>query len=320
MTTSASKAYNPLSSYVFDNSDEGPTRRRFIGLPLVFDPGTIRHLLATGVGPGWQCLEVGAGGGSVALWLAQHVGMTGSVLATDIDTRFLDWIQIANLEVRRHDIGTDPLPEHAFDLVHARLVLQHVPARDAALARLAASLKQGGWLVIEDFDSRPGIRSEPDLDPTEVPLKTSATLTRLMAANGVDLAYARCLPARMRALGLVDIEAEGRTYRWAGGSPGASIVQAGLEQLRGPILDTGEVNQTDYDADVALLEDPNVAFPSPTLWAVWGRAPVTPAFFFKPEAIDPETRTFNARRWDSRPAARRYALHVLTLDRRGQSG
>jgi 2-polyprenyl-3-methyl-5-hydroxy-6-metoxy-1,4-benzoquinol methylase len=104
MTISANtaQAATQLSAYVFDNSDEEPTRQRFIGLPHVFDPGTTRHLLARGVGPGWHCLEVGAGGGSIALWLAEQVGATGSVVATDIDTRFLDSIQVANLVVRRH--------------------------------------------------------------------------------------------------------------------------------------------------------------------------------------------------------------------------
>jgi SAM-dependent methyltransferase len=205
--------------------------------------------------------------------MADRVKPTGMVVATDIDTRFLDSVQMANVEIRRHDIATDTLPERAFDLVHARLVLSHVPARDAALARLAASLNHGGWLIIEDFDSRPGICSEPELDPAEVPLKTQAILTRLMAAHGVDLAYARRLPARMRALGLADIEAEGRTFRWLGGSPGASLVRAGLEQLRGPILATGEVTEADIETDLNLLDDPTFAFPSPTLWAVWGRRP-----------------------------------------------
>jgi hypothetical protein len=34
-------------------------------LPLLYDPGTIRHLEQLGVGLGWRCLEVGAGGGSI---------------------------------------------------------------------------------------------------------------------------------------------------------------------------------------------------------------------------------------------------------------
>jgi hypothetical protein len=72
------------SRYVFDNAAEEQTRERFATLPRLYDPGTIRHLEALGVGAGWRCLEVGAGGGSVARWLAERVGPIGRVLATDI--------------------------------------------------------------------------------------------------------------------------------------------------------------------------------------------------------------------------------------------
>ena len=66
---------------------------------------------------------------------------------TDIDPRFLANSGRANLEVRRHDVATDPLPEAAFDLIHTRLVLIHVPQRDAPLARLVGALKpEGGSL------------------------------------------------------------------------------------------------------------------------------------------------------------------------------
>ncbi len=107
----------------------------FDGLALLQDPGTIRHLTERGICPGWRCLEVWAGGGSIATWMAAQVGDTSFVLATDIDTRFLSGLQGRNLEVRRHDIVADPLPEAAFDMVHARPVLQHVPERDAAWLR-----------------------------------------------------------------------------------------------------------------------------------------------------------------------------------------
>jgi trans-aconitate methyltransferase len=59
-----------------------------------------------------------------------------------------------HIELRRHDIGTDPLPEQAFDLIHAHLVLQHVPQWHDALAELVAALRPRGWLVIEEFDGR----------------------------------------------------------------------------------------------------------------------------------------------------------------------
>jgi trans-aconitate methyltransferase len=93
---------------------------------------------------------VGAGGGSIARWLAERVGPTGIVVATDIDTRFLDGQELPNLEVRRHDITRDALERDRFDLVHVRAVLEHLPERDAILGHLVASLKPGGWLLAED--------------------------------------------------------------------------------------------------------------------------------------------------------------------------
>ena len=79
-------------------------RERLGRLEAHFDPGSIRHLERLGVAGGWHCLEVAAGGGSIATWLSRKVGATGRVVATDIDTRFLDGLDYPNVEVRRHDI------------------------------------------------------------------------------------------------------------------------------------------------------------------------------------------------------------------------
>src|SRR5271154_3035731 len=84
-------------SYAFENSGT-QTAARFSALADIFDPGTIRHLTEIGVGSGWHCLEVGAGGGSIATWLCDRVGGNGRVLATDIDTRFLETLNRSNLE------------------------------------------------------------------------------------------------------------------------------------------------------------------------------------------------------------------------------
>ena len=51
--------------YVFDNA-HGGTRERFPALSDLYDGETIRCLQAIGVAPRWQCLEVAAGGGSIA--------------------------------------------------------------------------------------------------------------------------------------------------------------------------------------------------------------------------------------------------------------
>src|SRR5579864_2826416 len=111
--------------YVLDNAAP-ETARRFTGLSTVFDPGTFRILAERGVTPGWLCLEVGAGPGTVAAWLGERVGPTGYVLATDIDPRFAEELRRPNIEVRKRNITVDPLPEVAFDLVHSRLALFRV--------------------------------------------------------------------------------------------------------------------------------------------------------------------------------------------------
>ena len=58
-----------MSTYLFDNAGE-QAGQRFSSLETLYDPWTIRHLEATGIGAGWHCWEVGGGGGSIAAWLA----------------------------------------------------------------------------------------------------------------------------------------------------------------------------------------------------------------------------------------------------------
>ena len=81
------------------------------------------------------------------------------------------------------------------------------------------------------------------------------------------------MPAQLRALGFKEISSEGRVFRWHGGSPGASVDRANIEQLREPMLSAGLLTEAEFEADLARLEDPGFAYPSPTLWATWGRRP-----------------------------------------------
>ena len=260
------------AGYVFDNAAEREAQARFAALPALYDPGTIRHLEALGVGPGWRCLEVGAGGGSIARWLAARAGPGGHVLATDVDPRFLERLAGPSLEVRRHDITTDPLPDAAFDLAHARLVLGHLPAREAALDRMVAALRPGGWLLLEDFDSL-SQRPDPAINPAERRLRLYEAMLQAMTARGVDLRLGRLLPGRLRARGLADVGAEGRVLLWQGAAAGAALLRANFAQLRGPIAAAAGLTAAEFDGELARLEDPDLLNPAPVLWAVWGRRP-----------------------------------------------
>jgi SAM-dependent methyltransferase len=257
--------------YVFDNAAT-QTAVRFESLATVFDPGTVRHLTEIGVTHGWNCLEIGAGGGTIAGWLSDCVGAQGHVIATDIDPQFLKSLAKTNLEVCQHDIAVDPLPEAAFDLVHVRLVLMHLRERDEVLSHIVSALKPGGWLLAEEFDSL-SLQSDPAISPTEVPIKAFSAMKRLMASRGVDLLYGRRLSARVRALGLVNITAEGRMFMWEGRSVGADLIRASLELIRDEMIELGLINQSEFERDMRRLDDSELLIPSPIMWAVSARRP-----------------------------------------------
>jgi SAM-dependent methyltransferase len=260
------------SSYVFDNSAVQTTGVRFTALPQLYDSTTIRHLETLGVGPGWSCLEVGAGGGSIARWMAGRVGPSGRVLATDIDPQFLTGLNEPPLEVLRHNITVDPLPEASFDLAHTRLVLSHLPQRDVALARIISALKPGGWLLVEEFDSL-SMQPNHDINPVEHFLPLSRTMYDVMTERGVDLRLGRRMPGRLRALGLTDVDADGRIVLWHSGSPGGMLQRANFEQMRDEIMAASGMSDSEFDAELARLDDPNVINPSSIMWSVWGRRP-----------------------------------------------
>lgn len=174
-----------MAGYVFGRTDLIAEQQECMRSCL--DPITREHLESLGVAPGWSCLEVGAGGGSIARWLSQRVGSTGQVLATDLDVARTDPGEAGNMTVRRHDIVADELVEASFDLVHARLVLLHLPQRQRALEKKVRALKTGGWLLLDEF----GGTWMPVLTErgAEVFAKSRAALHRLLTAAGADVEW-----------------------------------------------------------------------------------------------------------------------------------
>lgn len=253
--------------YVFDNAWERG-RARLATVEELLDPGSIRHLAALGVAPGWRCLEIGAGGGSIAQWLCERAGPSGSVTATDLDTRYLAVLEAPNLEVRRHDVVADTLEADAFDLVHARLVLEHLPAREAVIHKLVRALKPGGALLIEALDYVSGVPVST-LGADEHERSQGVRLTEFGKA-GLDAAYGRRLPAALRAAGLADVGNEGRVWVMEGGSPGARWFKLSMEQVRERLTGDGKLAAAEIDRMLEFFDDPQWSALSPIVMAAWG--------------------------------------------------
>jgi SAM-dependent methyltransferase len=257
------------SDYMLANKGkEAPIR--FAALAAIYDPQTIRHLETLGVARGWRCLEVGAGSGTIAKWLADRVAPTGHVLVTDVDTRFLEPLRGPTLDVRAHDIGSDLLPDAEFDLIHTRLVLTHVRDRDTALARMVSSLKVGGWLLVEEYDSC-SIPPDPTLSSGEVLLQTHVAMLRLLEEGGVNRRYGRLLSGLLQESGLTSVGASAQLFMWQSGSPGIAMMRANFEQLREAMIQAHYITPQQFDEDLARLNNPSFMMPSSILWSAWGR-------------------------------------------------
>jgi ubiquinone/menaquinone biosynthesis C-methylase UbiE len=257
--------------YLLDNR-QNEAAERFDAFAALFDPTTFRHIEALGIGLGRRCWEVGAGGTSVVSWLARKVGPTGQVLATDIDTsRLAAAAASAPGGVRVHDVGAEEPPGEGFDLVHARLVLVHVPDRERALRSMIQALRPGGHLLIEDAD--PAL--QPLICPDEYgPEQRLANRLRqgfrtLLAQRGADLSYGRKLPRLLREAGLSGVEAD--AFFPVASAACTALEAATVRQIRDRLVAAGLATDEDIDQHLANVEAGSMDLATAPMISAWGR-------------------------------------------------
>jgi SAM-dependent methyltransferase len=268
-TTTAPPALRS-SAYALDPSWYAE-RDRLNSLTGLYDVTTIDICEQVGVGDGWRCAEIGAGTGSVAQWLAERVGTSGQVLAVDLDTRFLEPLRSESLEVRCLDITSESLPVGAFDLVHARLLLEHLPQRDDVLTRLVRALAPGGWLVVEDFDWS----TSTVVDPRAPVLTRVADACRAaFGLHGYDAEYGRRLPRALRSAGLVDVRTRAASAQVSADRERGVPQWELLVGQMGPALVAHElVSAADLEEFARLCHDGDTVFFAPLMVSCAGRKP-----------------------------------------------
>jgi len=233
--------------YVLDQGF-GQERARLSGMEALWDPGSQALPAELGIGPGWKCLEVGAGGGSMVEWMASR---RAHVTAVDIDTRFIEHLASDSITVRRIDLREDELPQSEYDLVHSRLVLEHLADRKQILDRLVDTLKPGGWMVMEDYDwtnygFEDGSRGFSEIGEAMLDFMTTA---------GFERDYGRRVASDMEAAGLTDIRGEGRARLIDSTSPGFDFFRLSFESLREAIVKAGLLSAEQAEAAAPVFEE-----------------------------------------------------------------
>jgi SAM-dependent methyltransferase len=244
-------------------------------LELIFDPASRRRREI--VQPGWRCLEVGAGRGSMAVWLAERVGPSGHVVATDIDISYLKRLNLPNLEVRRHNILDDPLDAldpGSFDLVSSRLMLFWlVGKQEMAILRMVECLRPGGWFVDEDGDWGTVAPVDPS-DPYSDSYNRAWQGGEWWASRGYDPTFGRKLPVLFEHCGLENIGHEATAEVVRGGSPWARWWWKTLDAIRSWEEADGalaETREQEYKVLRAPLKEPSFWFLTALLHACRGQ-------------------------------------------------
>ena len=250
------------AKYIFAESQYNQEQERLQKIQQVCDRSTKELILATGLTAGWRCLEVGAGAGSIMKWMADLVGKAGTVVAVDIDTRFIANTKSSNVEVIEADIKQFSGLSNSFDLIHARYVLIHLVDFQVALSKMLNLLKPGGWLVIEEPDfsvSRAIFGEEEECQSVN---KVNQAIYRMFADRGIDYSLGIQLPAIFQELGLQQLTVKNEVPLSQGASGVADVMKLSAIQLADQYIATGEVNSEDIQRYCRFAENK-------TSWAVY---------------------------------------------------
>jgi SAM-dependent methyltransferase len=239
-------------------------------LAELLDPGTTQLLKSLVDLRGRNCLEVGAGGGSIPRWLAASVGEQGHVTAVDLDVSHIE--PHPRLTILEHDITQADPPGGPFDVIHARLLLNHLPQRRAVLHRLAGLLARGGLLVDEEWSPQNPSRMVAHAANTAdeaVFMYFQEVLLKVLAGHGNDRFWSvEALDAFVEE-GLVDVDAQMTSRAWRGGGSGCRLQQASLKQLRDELIGH-DLTPEQLDHVYQLLGDPRFVLFGHLLYATWG--------------------------------------------------
>jgi len=269
----------PGQEYILGSSDA--ERDRLIGQAAAHEPEAIWLLDQIGVQPGWRALDVGCGPLGILNLLSDRVGPTGGVVGLDNEPRMLEMARgcvaalgLQNVQLVQGAAAASGLPRASFDLVHARLVLINVPNPDDVLREMAALVRPGGVVAVQDLDLI-SWTCEPSHPAWDRLLSMVAAVRR---AHGLDIFIGRHVPGMLRRLGISDVQIKAFAPIWKPGDlhHDLLIVFAGIHKKE--IIEGGLCTEDELADLTHALQDhlshPDTFVVYSLLIQTWGIKPV----------------------------------------------
>ncbi len=229
-----------------------------------------------GLAPGMRCVDLGCGGGAVALEMARLVAPGGSVVGVDMDEVKLDLGRQAaaergldNVEFRYLNLGDWDEPG-GYDAVNCRFVLQHVSQPGDLIRRMWAAVRPGGILTVEDADFD-GWCCHPPSAAFDFFLRT---YNEVLARNGGDHATGRKLYSYFLAEGIpgahvhlaqpLRLSGEEKTLAW-------STLEASSEAIVSAHVASRHEVANALESLWQFTEDPGTLICGPRIFQIWAR-------------------------------------------------
>jgi len=233
-----------MSSYIFESQSEDREFHRLRMIESANDPATIALLHRTGIQPGWTCLELGPGAGSILQWLGTQVGVNGKIIGVDKKTTYLQGFSTPPYDIREGDF-LDVTINNPLDLVHARYVLIHNHQDIDILRKIHRLLKAGGLAVFEepDFTSAKLLDEQPEAPHSRV----NSAMCQMFVDLRLDPGYALRLPQKLQTCGFEILETRSTMHLCEGNSPIANVMAESALALRHRYCETGKCSDQDID-------------------------------------------------------------------------
>jgi SAM-dependent methyltransferase len=266
------------SSYLLAGGSAELERLRFQA--RVWEPEAELMLDRIGVAPGWRCVDLGCGAMGVLGPLSRCVGPQGHVLGVDIDAKLLgaarEYIhdqRLTNVELLELDAYHSQLPRESFDFTHVRFVFGPVGRDQELLHEMLALTRPGGLLAIQE----PDCVSWNCYPPNAGWATLKAAIEGAFARAGGDINAGQRTFGLLRGAGLEDVQVRAAVVALQDQHPYKRLPVQFAASLRGRILDSGLLSESELDAAVAECErvaaDPQTIVISMVVTQVWGRKP-----------------------------------------------
>jgi SAM-dependent methyltransferase len=149
---------NTVQSYPLGGSVT--ERDRLLRQAKDYEPQATWLLDQVGVQNGWRVADIGCGPIGILNLLSKRVGPEGSVVGVEREPRFVEMARsdirergLTNVSIVQADALNTGLEKGTFDLVHERLVMVNVSAREAFLTEMLSLLRPGGTIILADIDN-----------------------------------------------------------------------------------------------------------------------------------------------------------------------